>query len=159
MSVPTTNQLAWISLVPQLGFTALLIGLYYILGITHSFLFGIITYLAGSNLIQFLTIKHLRQALRDIKAGDFKAAIPKFHSSYNILNKYPWIDKYRYLILLSSSKISYREMALNNIAFCYCQIAEEEKAISLYNRMLAEYPDSTLAKTALDSINAMRKDS
>ncbi|WP_149640380.1 MULTISPECIES: tol-pal system YbgF family protein [unclassified Dyadobacter] len=159
MSVSTTNRLAWISLVPQLGFTALLIGLYYILGITHSFFFGIMTYLAGSSLIQFFTIKHLRQALRDIKAGDFDAAILGFQSSYDILSKYPLIDKYRYLILLSSSKISYREMALNNIAFCYSQIGEEEKAIVLYNRMLAEYPGSTLAKTALDSINAIRKDS
>lgn len=159
MSLPVAKQIAWISLLPQLGFTLFLVGLYYILGVAHSFLFGIVTYLVGSSLIQFVAVKDHRQAGRAVKSGDFRAAVAGFQSGYDFLNKYPWIDKYRYVVLLSSSKISFREMALNNIAFCYSQIGEGEKAISYYNQMLSEFPDSDLAKAALNFIAAIRKDS
>jgi hypothetical protein len=47
-------------------------------------------------------------------------------------------------------------MALNNIAFSYSQIGEGEKSVLYYSRMLAEYPDSDLAKTALNFINTFR---
>nr|WP_295934617.1 hypothetical protein [uncultured Dyadobacter sp.] len=158
MSLPVAKQIAWISLIPQLGFMAFLTAVYYVMGIDQFVIFGAGSYLVLSNLLRFLALKDHNQAVKCIKAGDFMNAIPRFQSSYDFLDSYPWIDKYRYLTLLSSSKISFREMALNNIAFCYSQIGEGEKAISYYKRMLAEYPDSDLAKAALNFIAAIQKD-
>lgn len=159
MSLPVAKQIAWISLIPQLGFMAFLTTIYYVLGTEQFVIFGAGTYLIISNLLRFLALKDHNQAVKVLKAGAFSDAIPGFQSSYDFLNGYPWIDKYRYLTLLSSSKISFREMALNNIAFCYTQIGEGEKAKSYYKRMLAEYPDSDLAKAALNFIAAIQKDS
>jgi tetratricopeptide (TPR) repeat protein len=158
MSLPVAKQIAWISLVPQLAFMAFLMAAYYVMGTEQFVIFGAGTYLTISNLLRFLALKDHNKAVKSLKAGEFQDAIPAFQSSYDFLNGYPWIDKYRYLILLSSSKISFREMALNNIAFCYSQSGEGEKAISYYKRMFAEYPDSDLAKAALNFIAAIQKD-
>lgn len=158
MSLPVAKQTAWISLIPQLGFMAFLIAVYYVMGTDQFVIFGAGTYLVISNLLRSLALRDHNQAVKSIKAGDFRNAIPRFQSSYDFLDRYPWIDKYRYLTLLNSSKILFREMALNNIAFCYSQIGEGEKAISYYKRMLAEYPDSDLAKAALNFIAAIQKD-
>ncbi|RYZ22546.1 MAG: hypothetical protein EOO10_21625 [Chitinophagaceae bacterium] len=45
--------------------------------------------------------------------------------------------------------MSYREMALCNVAFCYSQIGEGKMAIDWYTRTLKEFPESGLAQTAL----------
>ncbi|QRR02483.1 tetratricopeptide repeat protein [Dyadobacter sandarakinus] len=156
MSTPIVRQTAWISLLPQLGFMGFLMLLYYAAGTDQFIIFGAGTYLVISRSLRFFLLKHHRQAVALVKAGDFRAAISGFQSSYNFLNKYPWIDRYRYLTLLSSSRPSYKEMALNNIAFSYSQIGEGEKAILYYNQMLAEYPESELAKAALNFISSIR---
>ena len=49
--------------------------------------------------------------------------------SYNeFFKRYNWIDKYRFVVLLSLSRISYTEMALANIAFCHGQLGEGGKS-------------------------------
>ena len=156
MSLPVVKQTAWISLLPQLGLMAFLMGLFYSQGIAHAIIFGAATYLIMSNLLRFFLLKHHNQGVKHIKSGDFRSGISEFQASYDFLSRYAWIDKYRYLTLLSSSKLSFREMALNNIAFSYSQIGEGEKSVLYYSRMLAEYPDSDLAKTALNFINTFR---
>jgi hypothetical protein len=40
------------------------------------------------------------------------------------LNRYAWIDKYRFIIMLDSSAIAYSEMALCNIAYSYIQLGD-----------------------------------
>lgn len=79
----------------------------------------------------------------------FAEAIPYFEKSYNFFKRYTWLDKFRYLFLLSVSKTCYREMALLNIAFCYGQIGEGKKSIEYYERTLLEFPNSTMAASAL----------
>ncbi|MCF2489899.1 tol-pal system YbgF family protein [Dyadobacter sp. CY347] len=158
MSLPVVKKIAWISLVPQLGLLAILTGLYYILGVKHAILFSALTYLMMSNLARFLVLKHHNRAVKFVKAEDFRSAIRGFQSSYDFLSTYPWIDKYRYMTLLSSSKLSFREMALNNIAFSHAQIGEGDQAILYYNKMLTEFPNSDLAETALNFIDAFKSD-
>ncbi|UPT66229.1 MAG: hypothetical protein M0D57_17375 [Sphingobacteriales bacterium JAD_PAG50586_3] len=89
-----------------------------------------------------------------VKQKDYKDAISYFVKSYDFFNYYSWVDKYRYITLLSSSLMCYREMALNNIAFCYGQIGEGQLAEEYYLRTLSEYPDNEMAKAALNLINA-----
>ncbi|MCW3075830.1 MAG: hypothetical protein JWO32_439 [Bacteroidetes bacterium] len=92
-----------------------------------------------------------------VKQKNFAEAIPFFKNSLEILNKKPWLDKYRYF-LGSSSKISYKEMDLNNAAFCYSQIGDKANAILYYKRTLSEFPHSEMAKVALTFIDTMTKD-
>ena len=93
--------------------------------------------------------------MRLVHKKEFQNAIPYFHKSYDFFNKHSWIDKYRYVTLLSSSKMCYREMALNNIAFCYSQIGEGDKAVEYYSQTLEEYPDNEMAKAALNFISSV----
>jgi hypothetical protein len=47
-------------------------------------------------------------------------------------------------------------MALCNIAFCYGQTGNGEKSEYYYNVTLKEFPNSLLAKAALNMINAVK---
>ena len=93
--------------------------------------------------------------MKKVKNGDFKEAISDFMKSYEFFDKNNWIDKYRFLTLLSSSKMSYKEMALNNIAFCFSQIGNGVKAKEFYEKTLKEFPESGLAKAGLNMMNSI----
>lgn len=81
-------------------------------------------------------------------------AISYFQKSYDFFQRYSWLDRFGYLVLLNSSAISYREMALNNIAFSYGQAGDGENAKEYYEKTLLEFPNSTLACAGLNLLNA-----
>jgi tetratricopeptide (TPR) repeat protein len=153
-NVPTVRQIAWISMIPQLLFMALLIFGYYFIGIEDFFLYGALTYLAISFGLRYFITSDQRQGMTLVKQKYFQEAIPHFQKSYDFFSKYSWVDKYRFITLLSSSKMCYKEMALNNIAFCYGQIGDGDKALAYYHRTLTEYPDNELAKAGLNLLKA-----
>jgi hypothetical protein len=95
-----------------------------------------------------------REGLRLVKRGQFAAAIPLFEQAYAQMAARPWIDRNRWWLLGSSSEWSYREMALCNQAFCFGQSGEGQKMRTCYERVLAEFPESVLAATALRMIGA-----
>ncbi|HEX3165740.1 MAG TPA: tetratricopeptide repeat protein, partial [Chitinophagaceae bacterium] len=66
-----------------------------------------------------------------------------------------WVDKYRYLTLLSSSKMTYKEMGLCNIAFCYSQTGNGQKAKEYYEQALREFPENGLAIAALNMLKSV----
>ncbi|WP_144803871.1 tetratricopeptide repeat protein [Maribacter sp. MAR_2009_72] len=53
--------------------------------------------------------------------------------------------------------MSYREMALANIGYCYSQIGDGKKAKEYYERTLKEFPGSGLAKSALNMMNSVEQ--
>ena len=92
-----------------------------------------------------------------VKKHEYAGAIQFFEASYRFFTDNSWIDKYRYITLLSSSAMDYREMALCNIAFCYSQIGEGPKARAYYQQVLKTYPDNGLAQTALRMMESVEK--
>ena len=88
------------------------------------------------------------------KRKSFQDAIHEFQKSYEFFKKYKWIDTYRSIILLSPSRISYTEMALLNIAFCYGQTGEGQKSREYYERILQEFPESEMARSALNMLDS-----
>jgi len=153
-NVPTVRQIAWISMVPQLLVMGLLIFGYYLAGSQEFLFYAPFTYLAISNALRYLIPKDHRQGMNLVKQKYFQEAIPCFKKSYEFFTRYSWVDKYRFLTLLSSSKMCYKEMALNNIAFCHGQVGEVDKAVEYYNRTLTEYPDNELAKAGMNLLKA-----
>ena len=154
--VPLVREIGWLSIIPQLLFMGLLIFLYYPLGIKECLLFGGLTYLVISYTIKgIFTINH-RRGIKNCHEQNYIEAIQFFQKSCDFFEKHKWVDKYRYITLLSSSKYCYREMALGNIAFCYGQIGEAEKAEYYYNTLLQEFPNNNLAITALNFINTIK---
>ena len=156
-TVPTVRQTNWISIVPHLVIMAIIILIWYQFNQEKAFLFGSMTYLIISFSLRNLIPRDHRKGIKKNNAEKFKDAIPDFEKSYAFFKKNEWIDKYRFITLLSSSKMSYREMALANIGFCYSQIGDGIKSKEYYERTLKEFPESGLAKSALKMINAMEK--
>ena len=162
-NVPIYKKFSWASLLPQFlvigifSFIASLIGLNDILNL-HGIIANIMYGAIGQIIIWFglrsIVAKFHKQGMNLVKQEKFSDAIPFFLDSLEMFAKYSWVDKYRYF-LISSSKMSYREMDLNNIAFCYSQIGEKEKAIQFYKQTLQEFPDSGVAKAAMKFINTV----
>lgn len=147
--IPTIRQIAWISLIPQLIFLGILILIYYLFRIQDYVLCGVVTYLLLSMLLKLVIAKDQRRGMRYLKSGMYEDAIEYFEKSHDFFSKYDWIDKYRFITLLSLSRICFKEMALVNIGYCYVQMSDRTKAESYYRKALAEFPDSEIAKSTL----------
>ena len=153
--VPTVRQVAWISLIPQIFFMGLLILIYYKMELEEPILYGALTYLVISICLRTLIAKSHRQGMKYVKRQQFSDAIPFFEKSVDFFTRNQWIDKFRFITLLSSSKITYKEMGLCNIAFCYGQIGNGIKAKEYYETALKEFPNSGIALTALNLLNSV----
>jgi len=161
--LPIVRQYSWNTIPQQLVPIVIFSIIAYFLDLNSYFgihgLFANITYGAIGQIILWQIIRNTitrdhKQAERLLKQEKYAEAIPFFENSYDKFSKHPWFEKYRHF-LGCSSRISYREMALNNIAFCYSQTGEKANSIEYYNRTLAEFPDSGIAKAALRMINTM----
>lgn len=148
---PMIRQPAWLSLVPQLLFMAVLVALCSLA--IHSFVMALevamMIYLAIFILLRTAIPHHHRKGISLLKTNHYLQAIEEFEKSYTFFTRHAWIDRWRYITLLSSSKISYTEMALLNIAFCYSQIDDGSKAKEYYEKTLKQFPKSEIAKTSL----------
>lgn len=156
---PIIRQVAWQSLIPQVIIMVVLI-------VTASIVFGasspavdvVILFCFLYPLISRRLVAHNhRKGIKFFKSGDYVQAISEFEKSYGFFMKHPWIDKYRFVTLLSSNRISYTEMALLNIAFCYSQIGDGGRAKLYYEKTLKQFPDSEMAKSALQMINSVTR--
>ena len=105
-------------------------------------------------LLRVLVPKNHRQGAEFYRSGDYAQAISEFEKSYAFFTKHAWIDKYRYIVLLSAGRISYAEMSLINIAICYTQMGDGNKAKEYYEETLSQFPDSEFAKMALQKLDA-----
>ena len=146
---PIVRQVAWLSLLPQFALIVCIIVFARLIGFRNYVLAGAIIYLAISFLLRFGIPFHHRKGIALFKKGAFVDAIPFFEKSYDFFKRNVWIDKYRYITLLSSSRASYTEMALLNIAFCYGQSGDGKRSKEYYKKTLSEFPDSEIAKASL----------
>lgn len=152
--VPVVRQMAWISAIPQLAFMGLLIFFWWLVNPKEAILYGAINYLIISiSLRSFVASSH-RKGMRLMKSEKFEESISHFEASYAFFTKHTWLDKYRFITLLSSSKMTYKAMALNNIAFAYGQMGNIEESKAKYEQLLQEYPENAMATVALRMINA-----
>ena len=155
--IPTIRQTAWISVIPQFLFMGLLLLVFHQISPKNAVLFGATTYLSISYILRSFIPKSHRKGLSLYKNNQYLEGIKSFQESYNFFNQNNYLDKYRYLLLLSSSKMGYKEMALNNIAFGYSQIGDGKKAKEYYERLLVEFPKNEIAKAALKMIDSFEK--
>lgn len=154
VKVPRVRQIAWISLLPQLAIMFLLVMVWrsIVEDDQNGLLYGLANYLILSKLLrELIPISH-RKGMLKVRTNDYAEAIPYFERSYAFFDQHAWLDDYRYLTILSSSAISFREMALLNMAFCHSQIGNARQSKALYQRTLSEFPNSGMAITALKQI-------
>lgn len=154
---PTIRQTAWISVIPQFLFMGLLLLVFHQISSENAVLYGAVTYLSVSYILRSFIPKSHRKGLSLYKENRFLEGIDSFQKSYDFFCQHNYLDKYRYLLLLSSSKMGYKEMALNNIAFGYSQIGDGKKAKEYYERLLLEFPKNGIAKAALKMIDSFER--
>lgn len=113
-----------------------------------------IVYSYGSRMV--LTASH-RRGVRLIRQKQWKSALHAFEQSYAFFSKYPWLDEYRFITLLTPTAISYREMALNNMGYALVQAGDNRRAKQYYTRLLEQFPQTVLADSARRVLAAIEK--
>jgi tetratricopeptide (TPR) repeat protein len=156
-NIPIVNQPSWISLVSKLLLIALFIYLFHILALGDPFINGSLAYLMLFFILRTQVAKSHRKGMQLVNQQKFIEAIPLFENSVDFFTKNSWVDKYRYLTLLSSSKMSNKEMGLCNIAICYSQTNNVQKAREYYERVVREFPENSLAITGLKMLNSFEQ--
>lgn len=153
-NIQTITRTAWLSTLPQLlvmlGLILLLWKVQFPSNFRLAILYGALGYLIYSFGSKAIALRHHRRGIHLLKRGLFREAISEFQSSYSFLSKYAWLDKYRFITILDSSAMPYREMALCNIGYSHILLDEKAKAQECYRRALEEFPESDLAKSGLE---------
>ncbi len=155
---PAIRLTSWRMVIPQLVVMLLLIVLVAavfkpqppVLAVT----IGAGIFLLYSYSIRWLLLKPHKQGLKLTFAGEYQAAIASHETSLRFFERYPWIDRFRALTLMTPSAFSFAEMALLNMAYCYGQLGDIEAAKAFYQQTLNQYPDNEVAAAALNLINA-----
>lgn len=146
---PVISYINNLAVVIHLLVFILILSFLYLLGIKGYFLDGCLIYFLLMLSSRKVFAKHHRRGIKLYKDKRFREAIHEFEQSYQYFKQYNFIDKYRTVILFSTSKISYTEMALCNIAYCYSQIGEGKKSKEIYQKVLTENPKNEIANSAI----------
>jgi len=155
-NAPIIRQIAWISVVPQLAMMALLMAGAYLAGVEQFIVVGAAVYLAISFALRRLISRDHRSGFALLRQGMYADAHPYFQRSYEFFTRHRWLDDWRFITLLSSSRISYREMALLNVAYCYGQTGDGPRSRDYYQRVIQEFPGSGIAKSSLRMFEASK---
>ncbi|MGH7137545.1 MAG: tetratricopeptide repeat protein, partial [Pirellulales bacterium] len=115
---------------------------------------GAAVYLAYSIRSRIVIPRYHRRGIALVKQQQFADAIPLFRQSLEFFDRHAWIDRFRCVVLMSPSAVTYREMALANIGFCYSQIGDGDNARHYYAECLRRFPESGLARAALRMIGS-----
>lgn len=76
---------------------------------------------------------------------------------FDFFERHSWIDRYRAVVMMSSTAISFREMALYNIAYIHLQAGHKSEAKAAFRRVLEQFPDSILAKRGLRAFETIEQ--
>jgi tetratricopeptide (TPR) repeat protein len=153
-SQPIVKQVSWVAAIPQLAvyFSAIVVA--ERLGAPDPLIFGIAPVFIYSISVRQLVPHHHRKGMSFFKKALWYEALKEFEASYEFFSNNGWIDHYRSVILMSCTRMSYREMALLNQVFCHTQIGNGEKAKDIYKVTLEQFPDSQIAQAALNFFSA-----
>lgn len=155
-SQPIVRQAKWIFVIPQLIIFIMIICILDWIGVEEPLLSGVVIYLLIFLALKNIIPRHHRMGIRLFKSEQYNEAVQEFQKSYDFFLKHKWIDRYRFIVLLSSSRISYLEMALLNMAYCYGQLGEGLKSRKLYEKTLEQFPDSKMAKAAIKMLESAK---
>ena len=151
---PIVKQIAWLSVVPQLLILSIFILLASLTGTQTPAVMGALAYFGMLMVLRRTFARYHREGISHFKAEEFDRALEMFKQSYEYFNQHRWFDDWRYITLLSSSRVSYREMAILNMAYCYGQLGNGGKAREYYQKTLEEFPESAMARAALNMLDS-----
>jgi hypothetical protein len=155
-TTPIVRQASWRVALPSLFILTGVVALGWTLGGQVGMFVAIACYLAYSIAARFVIARDHRVGIELTRRESFREAIPHFERSFDFFDRHRWLDDWRGFVMLSSSRASYREIALLNGAFCHSQVGEGLQAEATYRRCLELYPSSGMAEAGLRLIEAAR---
>lgn len=155
-SHPIVRQIHWVSIIPVCMIECAIILIYYLLGIAYFFVYGILTFLFLVYILSRVVPVHHRRGMRHIKKSQYKEALREYRQGYAFFKKHKWLDRYRFFFLISFSRMSFVEVAMINMAYCHAQMGNGEEAVALYKEVLEQFPNSQIAKSALQIFETAR---
>jgi len=97
--------------------------------------YGALTYLLLAWSLRRGLQRHHRRGMKFLRNQKYTEAAAAFQSSLAFYEKYPWVDKYRFITMFSSNAIPFQQMALNNLGICYLYMGNPEKAIAYFEQL------------------------
>jgi tetratricopeptide (TPR) repeat protein len=156
--LPIVRKIAWVYTIPHLliMFALMVVGfgIFSPNDFWRGSIYGVAAYLVYSFGSRGVLLKNHRRGIYFAKLNSYHDAIREFQLSYQFLGRHQWVDKYRFIVMLDSSAVSYREMALCNIAYSHVQLQEPVQALQYYRRALEEFPESEMAKDGVVHVEA-----
>jgi tetratricopeptide (TPR) repeat protein len=110
-------------------------------------------FLAMAVTLRSVLAVHHRRGIVHCRNGHFQDAIGEFQQSLAFFQRYPWIDRFRGITMLSSGH-SYIEMALISLGFSYIQLNQPEQARGYYDTCLTSFPNSHMAIAGLHYLDS-----
>ena len=96
--------------------------------------------------------RHYRRGVQRMYQKDYAAAAGHFQESWDYYKSKPWIDKYCFLTMFSSSAIPYEEMSMNNLALCLLHQKKDKKALEIYKKLREKNPDYPYIDRSINEI-------
>jgi tetratricopeptide (TPR) repeat protein len=147
--LPIVRQVNLLYLAAQFIIILLLLFIFYQVDHRYYIVYTWVLYLLTLISLRYTLTHEHRKGISLFKKEKFDQAIRYFENSYIFFEKHSWIDTFRFITLLSPSRISYTEMALLNKAFCLGQIGKKEESVHTYKQVLLQFPKSKMAEAAL----------
>jgi tetratricopeptide (TPR) repeat protein len=149
----------WFALFPNLLVIGILCLCFYQVDKQYFFFIALFLYFLLTLLAKWLFFPNvLYEGIKLIREAKFEEAIPIVQQTIDYYLKKSWIDKYRFWLLISSAKRSIGESSTCNLAYCYLQIGQVNRAKEIYDNVLHQYPDNINAKCMLNTINLVSKE-
>lgn len=157
-AIPTVRPISWPATIPQLLALAAAVAIGWSATQSSTGVFcGAAAFLIYSFSSRKLIPLAHRRGIRLAQTQQFEEAIRAHEESYQFFTRHSWLDRYRSITMMSPSAMSFREMALINIAFAYSQIGNGERSKEFYQRAQEEFPDSGMANAALNMIKSIER--
>jgi tetratricopeptide (TPR) repeat protein len=145
-------------LLYQLAFVALLVYVLMTFGFPQqdAIFFALIIYFILFYTMRSLVTYNHRMGIRSYRRKQFEDAIEYFRESREFFAEHPKLDRYRFAVVFSVARLSYRELAESNSGFCYIQLRKFDEAENAFRRALEINPDNSLAGQALEALQRER---
>jgi len=144
--IPVIRNTNYYYYIPQIAILCFILYILYSLNVSHYLILGVSLYFLLSIYLKVLIPRWHRKGIFYLKKGELQGAILAFQRSYQYFQKYSWIDQYRAFTLFSTSQLSYSEMALMNIIYCYEQLGDKKNAQKYHKILRQQFPDNKYSR-------------
>jgi tetratricopeptide (TPR) repeat protein len=150
------SDVSWNAVCIKLGLLLALNLLFYCFDERTFYLYASFAYVILSYAVRAIVIPNQhRKGINLLKQEKFEEALPYFEECVAFFTRHAWVDKYRALTMFLSSKRTFREISLCNAAFCMLQSGKVGEAKQTYENVLKDYPENTIARSALLTISSL----